>query len=232
MAYALLSGDRPLLFKNTISWDCFIADRGLVRCSHQPHDASISAFVDSRLDSRLKNVLRDLHAFSCLSNLAYQTTRKLSPALYNEMMVSILYRLTHLSFWDEAVQETIRLGLLVFASTVFLQRQYAPQRFDRLLELYNKALFELCHLQGLDLPAPISLWLTILPHLVSSARSARKDWHTEWLADVILQVRVEPWTQACGMLRSIAWVDFIHDQPGKHAFSLAKVPQPGGDQAY
>jgi hypothetical protein len=69
------------------------------------------------LNPKLANGWKDLHA--CLSNLAYQTTCKLSPDTYNEMMISILYRLKHLSFEDGPLQEAIRAGSLTFSSTIF-----------------------------------------------------------------------------------------------------------------
>jgi hypothetical protein len=128
-AYALLFGHQPFFFKEGIAWDCFIANRGLIECSHQPHTNAVRAFAATNLDTRLHNTLRDLHSFSCISNLAYQTTRKLSPEIYNEMMISILYRLTHLSFESDPLQETVRIGLLAFSSTIFMQRHYKKQPY-------------------------------------------------------------------------------------------------------
>jgi hypothetical protein len=78
LAYALLFGHQPLFFKEGVAWDCFIANRGLTECSHQPHENAVHAFAATNLDTRLHNALKDLHSFSCISNLAYQTTRKLS----------------------------------------------------------------------------------------------------------------------------------------------------------
>lgn len=207
-----------------------MADRGLVRCTHQPHDTDIDTFIKTVLDTRLGNALKDLHAFSCLSNLAYQTTRKLAPATYNEMMVSILYRLTHLSFGNDTVQETVRLGLLVFASTIFLQRQYMEQRYDQLLDLYDRSLLGLRKVTDLDLPAPISLWLTILPQLVGGTVRGVKDWRTEWLDESILRTGTDSWCQACEMLRSICWVDFVHNRSGHQAFESAKFRLQGAGQ--
>ncbi len=223
LTYALLLGHRPLLFKEDISWDCFIADCGLVKCTHQPHDAHVRAFAEVTVDTRLHNAMRDLHAFSCISNVAYQTKSKLSPDTYNEMTISILYRLAHLSFERDPLQEAIRIGLLSFASTVFMQRHFMEQPYDHLLNIYSNALLKLYESTNIDLPVPILLWLTMLSHVAMAKGHLPMDWRSVWLDEVILRAGIDSWPQLREMLRSIAWVDFIHDQLGKQAFEAAMV---------
>ncbi|KUJ11890.1 uncharacterized protein LY89DRAFT_722304 [Mollisia scopiformis] len=219
LGYALLFGRQPLLFREGPSWDCFIADCGLIKCSHEPHDAIILAFAQTTLDERLHNVLRDVHAFSCISNVAYQTTRKLSPETYNEMTISILYRLTHLFFESDLLQEAIRLGLLVFSSTIFLQRHIIEQPYENLLNLYGDALLGLfAHGSSTDaLPVPVILWLTILSDMVAGKEIPS----TDRLHTVIGRASIESWSQASEVLRSIAWVDFIHEKRGKEVFEAS-----------
>jgi len=230
LAYALLSGHRPFLLREGLSWDCFIANRGLIQCRHQPHDTNIRAFAETAVDARLYNALRDLHAFSCLSNLAYQTTRKLLPEMYNEMMVSILYRLTHLSFKSDPLQEAIRSGLLAYSSAIFMQRQYMGQPYDHLLKLYSNTLSRLRKATDIDLPLPIVLWLTMLSHVVAHKEFSREDWRKVWLDEAVSRAGIDTWSQAREMLKSVVWIDFIHDSLGMKVFEsailrLGKAPQ-------
>lgn len=240
MGLALRLGTRARLFRKGIAWDCFIADRGLVRCSHEPHEAQIHAFVDDMLDSRLGNCWKDIHAFSCLSNLAYQTTRKLSPESYNEMMISALYRLTHLSFDDndnndnQILQEAIRIGLLTFCSTIFLTRHYMEQPYEHLFGLFSSALFKLlCQSAAatttpsisrtVQPPPPVMLWLMVLYHVVGiNYRKEKEDdhnWQKVWLNNVIsLNNSVDAWPQAHSILKSVMWVGFVHDAAAKKIF--------------
>jgi hypothetical protein len=220
LGLALRLGNRARLFREGIAWDCFIADCGVIRCSHEPHEAQIHAFVDA-LDPKLGNSWKDLHAFSCLSNLAYQTTRKLSPDTYNEMMISILYRLTHLSFEDDSLQEAIRTGLLTFSSTIFLTRHYMKQPYEYLVNLFSSALFKLCQSTSIIVPRPIMLWLMILYHVVAYKEPSPEDWQSVWLDKAVSLTRVNTWPQAHRILKSIMWVDFVHDTPGKKAFEAA-----------
>lgn len=218
-------GYRPRLFRDDISWDCFIADRGMIHCSHEPHGPEIHAFV-KRLDTRLRNAWLDLHAFSCVSNLAYQTTRKLSPETYNEMMVSILYRLAHLSY-DDPLQEATRAGLLAFSATLFMERHFMYKPYLKLLDVYHAALGKLRRCPDTAVPAPVSLWFTVLFHVLARREPSGADWPSVWLDEAITQVRVHEWDQAHDVLRAIMWVDFVHAQPGKRVFDVGQKAAEG-----
>ncbi len=218
---ALRLGIPPRLFRDQIDWDCFIADRGLIRCNHEHHELHISAFVDT-LDSKLRDCWKDIHAFSCLSNLAYQTTQKLSPETYNEMMISNFYRLTHLSFEDDLSHEIIRLALLTFCSTLFLTRLYLGQPYERLFDLFSSTLSRLCQDPGTVVPDSITLWLMILHHVVADKESSSEAWESVQLSKAIALTRMDTWSQAHQVLRSIMWVDFVHDAPGRRVFDAAR----------
>ena len=191
-----------------------------MRCSHEPYNAHLDAFVDA-LDPKFGNCWKDLHAFSCMSNLAYQTTGKLSPVTYNEMMISILYRLLHLSFEESSLQEAIRIGLLTFSSTIFLTRLYMKQPYEHLFSLFSNSLSKLCQSTSIIVPQPIMLWLMILYHMVSYKQPSPEDWHSVWLGKAVSLTRVKAWPDARGILKSVMWVDFVHDAPGKEAFESA-----------
>ena len=220
LGLALRLGRHARLFQEGIAWDCFIAYCGVIRCSHEPYEAQIHAFANA-LDPKLGNCWKDLHAFSCMSNLAYQTTRKLSPDTYNEMMISILYRLMYLSFEDGSLQEAIRTGVLTFSSTIFLTRHYMKQPYEHLFNLFSSALFKLCQSKSIIVPQPVMLWLMILYHVVAYEQPSPGDWQSVWLGKAVSLTKVNIWPQAHRILKSIMWVDFVHDAPGKKAFEVA-----------
>ncbi|EXJ91049.1 hypothetical protein A1O1_04156 [Capronia coronata CBS 617.96] len=226
LGLALRMGSRARLFQTGISWDCFLANRGLVKCNHGTDGAQVDVVVN-KLDPKLGNCWKDIHAFSCLSNLAYQTTRKLSPDVYNEMMVSILYRLTRLSFEDDLLQDMIRIGLLVYCSTLFLTRQYLERPYERLCNLFDAALLRLCQVSANEVPLPplVLLWLLILRHLVAyQERCSESDsWQTVWLDKAVVLTGVDTWLQAQRVLRSVMWVDFVHDERGKECFDASRM---------
>jgi len=167
------------------------------------------------MDSRLHDVLRDIHAFSCISNLAYETTRKLSPELYNEIMISILYRLMHLSFDTDPLQESIRTGLIALSSAIFVQRDILQHPYDHLARVYSNALVKLRNSTDLTLPVPIVLWLTMVLHLVAQKELSPTDWQSIWLDETVLHTGINTWPQALDILRSVVWVSFMHDRIGQ-----------------
>lgn len=180
----------------------------------------MDAFIDT-LNPKLGNCCKDLHAFSCMSNLAYQTTRKLSPETYNEMMISILYRLMHLSFEEDLLQEAIRTGLLTFSSTLFLTRLHMNQPYEHLFNLYGSALLKLCQSTSIIVPQPVMLWLLVLYHVIAYEQPSPGDWQSVRLGEALSLTSVNTWPQAHEILKSVMWVDFVHDAPGKKAFETA-----------
>lgn len=66
---------------------------------------------------------------------------------------------------------------------------------------------------------PIVIWLTILLHEVEHKEQDKEpsqpDWPSLWLDEGILRAGIN--------LRSIVWVDFIHDRLGEAIFEAAKV---------
>jgi hypothetical protein len=141
------------------------------------------------------------------------------------MMISILYRLTHLSLESDPLQETIRTALLVCSSTIFIQRNFMEQPYDHLLNLYNNALLKVHESMDKDLPVPIVLWLTMLSQVVSHEELSATDWRNFWLEKTILRAGINSWLQAREILRSLVWVDFIHGRLGKQAFDAAVTRQ-------
>lgn len=135
-------------------------------------------------------------------------------------MISILYRLTSLSFPHDALQEALRLGLLAISSTLFMQRQYMDNPYHHLLNLYRSSLLRLWESASVAVPTPILFWLAMLSHV---AAPSLIDWSAGWLDESIRRADIKSWTQARELLRSLVWVDFIHDRLGKPAFETAML---------
>lgn len=141
-------------------------------------------------------------------------------------MISILYRLTHLSFTSNPIQEAIRCGLLAYSSAIFMQRQFMEQPYDHLLNCYSNSLFRLRKATDIDLPVPIVLWLTMLSHVVAHKEPSHEEWRTVWLDEAISRAGIDSWSQAREILKSVLWIDFIHDQLGNKVFQSA-IPRLG-----
>jgi len=186
----------------------------LIRRGRVIVEDEVSAFI-STLDDRLANVWKDLHEFSLISNLAYQTGRKLDPHMFNDMMLLILYRLLHLAFDDDSVSEAIRVGLVAFAATMFLRGKGAGRQYYYLAGVFHDVLT--LHASGDDLPPTIQLWL-LLVWGVYSGTQLHEEWLVLWLKRTLQHLQVETWEEMRKALKSVMWIEFLHDPHGKIVF--------------
>jgi hypothetical protein len=141
--------------------------------------------------------------------------------MYNEIMISVLYRLTQLSFEIDPVQEAIRLGLLAVSTTLFMQRQFMKNSYDNLVGIYCNALLKLREYGDVVILPSIVLWLRMVLDVVDGAEDCRGDWLNTWFDEIISRASIQTWSQAHEMLRTMVWVGFVHDRRGKQAFDMA-----------
>jgi hypothetical protein len=100
------------------------------------------------------------------------------------------------------------------------------QPYERLCELFEITLNQLCQINGgiTTLPSSIMLWLMMLYHLVAGRDLLHDPCETGWLEKAILLVEADSWSEGHEILRSVMWVDFVHDSVGMEAFIAAKGP--------
>lgn len=172
----------------------------------------MNLFFQSELDLRLYNVIKDMHIFSCISNLAFQTTRRLSPEMYNEMLTSLLYRLTNLSFDNDLLQETVRLAALVFSSTTFLQRQYIEVRYEQLLRTFRNVLVKFKESYQTQAPPLLTIWLLMVLETSLPGKETLNAMELQWFTETLQMMRMTSPAVIYDSLRTIAWVDFVHTE--------------------
>ncbi|KAF2806033.1 uncharacterized protein BDZ99DRAFT_501563 [Mytilinidion resinicola] len=155
LGVALSTGRKPLFFSDGVSWDSYIASQGKIpalRAQDSDSDPQIPAsglgiFLDS-LDTRLRSVWDDVSEFVRAANIASQCKRGIDSDLYQEVMISIHYRLVNLCFDRRTINEITRLALMAFASTLFLQWRGVRVRYECLAQSLKRALTLLGHSPG------------------------------------------------------------------------------------
>lgn len=161
--------------------------------------------------------MNDLHAFSCMINIASQASRKIRPETYNDIMISILYRLMSLDFDCNDMQEAIRLGMVCYCTTIFMQYRRVKHQYRQLFHTFNESLQNLWR-DGRQLPTPLALWLAILPDVAVRDEIVMPEWRCEWLLELLLVSGVGTWMEAREMLGTVAWAGFMHDKAGERVF--------------
>jgi len=217
VALALCFGERPLFFRNELLWSSYIAAHSLIGAGHVVTiNEELSAFTET-LDERLATIQKDLHEFSLISNLAYQTKRNIDPDMFNEMMVSILYRLLYLEFQVNSSSEMIRIAMVAFASSIYLRRYVARQQNNFLANSFRDALVKMQSSEARYPPA-IELWLLFMFALYAGVGSRKIDWLSSRLEQTIQLLDIRTWDDAKRVLKSVMWIDFLHDPSGRAFF--------------
>ncbi|ETS76532.1 hypothetical protein PFICI_11919 [Pestalotiopsis fici W106-1] len=199
---ALSTGRDPLL-KSYTSWDPYIFPSQESASLVDHLNSNIKSYIDT-LDPRLRNIWNDLFQFVRAANIAEQCNRSIDTDLYLDSMISIHYRLINLGY-ENSAHEAFRLGLLVFASTLFLQWRNMKTRYEHLAQRFKRAL-----MFQEDVPIGIKLWLHIIgqvfifnDHEAQDSRSA--------LTDLLAQCQVNSWAKARNLMKDMLWVNFLHD---------------------
>ena len=167
------------------------------------------------IDIGLENVWADLHVFCISANVAFQTDQKINPEIFQDILISIEYRLLLLDLGKDGFLETLRLGILAFSTTVFLQTQGIKARFNNLsrqlqvsisrLEIFDDSLDE--------------AWLWILfVTAVSTVTNEDDYWLMPLLKAALLKTGKVTWEEVQDMLKSFMWIDVLHDKDGKRVF--------------
>lgn len=217
LSVALQFGRAPLFFSDDIEWETFLVNTNLIRNQRKIVDddrsLKVTAFIKDNLDARLYNLWADLREFSRVAHLACQTGGSLDPSMVNEAMVSTMYRLLHLSFPKSTTNQTLQLGSLAFAASIFLKGQADSRSHQRLAAKLRSALFRTDKASTV-MPPEIRLWLLMILVYVSPP-SVEDLWLVKMVDKVVYETKVACWLDALVMLKSVMWIDSLHNSFSK-----------------
>lgn len=219
LGLALRFGCKPVFFRDAIFWDAYVANNEVDRARNVAvkYDA-VSRFVLT-LDPKLVNVWKDLKEFSRLANLAVQTSYKLPPNRFSEIMVSILYRLLSLSFTNSPVEEAVRLGAITYAAAVFFRWRTMRQRQECLDRMFQSALKAA---RTSPVPPQITFWLLVVWY-TCTLEDLDRGFLTAWLDEIMVQLSVNDKEQARQVLKSVMWIDCLFDASVDVVLSRARA---------
>lgn len=215
LGLVLRFGCKPVFFNTNISWDPYIASQGLIRGLKKVNipETEATAFIKT-LDKRLANVWKDLQEFAMLGNLAHQTSRKLQPNTFSEIMVSILYRLLALPFPESPIEDALRVGMMAFTATIFFRWRSMNQRQKYLDDMFRDALSKLKEASSQP-PLGVLFWLLMLWSITVSPGD---DMIAEWRHGVVQDLGLCSWPEAQKVLKSVLWIGCLFDNSGQQAF--------------
>lgn len=181
--------------------------------------------VDSRYKTEefLNNIDDDLatawgvvQRFCCMINLAAEANHKFPQADLLHTMASVMYRLLYMHFEHGSLDEVIRIGLLAFSSSIFLQWQDVRPSYSHLPNAYRGCLAGLKGMEGVA-PPPL-LWLLFIGAISVFSEPEDHAWLKLWLQREIGSSGVQSWGGMRQILKSFLWIDLVHDKPGQKVF--------------
>lgn len=217
LGWALKYGVKPDFADPEMSWDPHLDDTILLESPVLPESmsASIRDYVQT-LTYKLRNVFADLQAFASVANKLAVSSRKLRPDLFQEIMLSIQYRLMLLEYdMDrQPIEEALRLGLLAFQTSVFIQMKNIRVKYEDLIERLRKTMSRIP--ETVPLLVDLKLWILLMGAI------ALFDPDVRWLEENIRRTaKGRSWEEVHTLMRSIMWIDLVHDTPGRQVFDSA-----------
>ena len=210
LTIAMFTDSKPKFFRDNISWGPYILKGQKTSLESLPrHFAG--------LDMKLSNIWADLREFTKSANLAFQTGQKMDGVLFQEILISVQYRLLHLDVSTCSQNKAIHLGMLAFSTNVFVQMQGLAIRFERLSAQLRDCVLGL---QGLEDDSMLNfkLWLLLVARM-SIVTGARDSWLKPELKKTLEALGLASWTSMRDRLKGYLWIGVLHDNGGKKAFA-------------
>ena len=210
----MLTSRKPMFFSDGISWEPYIA-----KFPNTSHKSLPKHFAS--LDIKPHYIWADLREFTRSANLAFQTGQKIDCILFQEILVSIQYRLLLLDTSAGSLDEVVHLGMLAFATNVFLQMQGLALRFDMLSVRLRGCIFGL-GLQDLedDDMVEFKVWMLFVVR-VSIVSESKDSWIENEMRKTLKASSLTSWEAVRERLKAYLWIDVLHDKGGKEIFEDA-----------
>lgn len=223
---ALESGSRTLFFSSSTSkepYPLFPNLKSLLELqgpsmAHSPYHLGL--FVDDVADE-LSRIWENMSEFCSLINFVADSKQRVSEETLLKAVSSIMYRLINMKFGAGTSDEAIRLGLLTFSCSVFLQWQRLGLSFPPLVSAFRDCLMTI---DSQQMPPHLVLWLFMVG--ATLLFDASDDW---WLKPALRvkmsECDIRSWSEMRHLLKSNLWIDFIHDSPGQLTFNSTDFHQ-------
>ncbi|CAG9984223.1 unnamed protein product [Clonostachys byssicola] len=199
----------PVFFNQSVSWDPYLV---ISRTPQDVNDETMSWWITDNLEPRLCTIWEDLRQFRRMSIFANEANHKIPKETFTELMVSLSYRLVNLSYDLDSPNEVVRLGMLGYVTSIFLQWGKTAE-FHHLRHMLGGTL-KAMHLGMSDIPMPARLWLFLTWHLLHPSEQ-----EVGMLDGLLGSMSRDDtpliWSDVEDLLRSTVWIGHMHDTEGE-----------------
>ncbi|RSL80915.1 hypothetical protein CEP52_017303 [Fusarium oligoseptatum] len=201
LGWSIRNGCKPELYKGIPTWHPLLETiHGISAPAHlQTTTTALLQMMDS-WDYKIKSAFKDLRDFFSLGQPTHPRSSKAGARNIPR---------------DYAIK-AIRLGLLAYESTIFLQIQGVKLKSDLFTSQLREAI-EAIPVEG-EAIANVKLWLLLIGSMVIFDSKA------PWLAQSIQSLTGrQTWSQVRKRVKEVMWIDIIHDLAGSEAFEAAQA---------
>ncbi|CAH0039396.1 unnamed protein product [Clonostachys solani] len=216
LSHALRNSRRPIYFRDNISWEPYITGSSHTSLARFEDDKELSRIIQS-LDTRLYNVWTDLREFCQMANLGCQTGLKLPHGTFNEILLSVSYRLSHLAFDRSPALEAFRVGMLAFATSIFFSWPELRAINVSVNRAFQDALWKL-RSSGDQFNPLLTFWV-LMVWKVQVHKEAPEKLFADWFGEVKLSIPIASWAEARAVMKRVLWIDILYDGQGKAEFN-------------
>ncbi|KAI0139588.1 hypothetical protein F4776DRAFT_616844 [Hypoxylon sp. NC0597] len=207
-------GTRPL-FLDVLSWQRF----PLHPESHQIEFPCNTDKVPKSINGQLVMIWTTMERFCSIINFAAKSKSRIPKEIFLNTMASVMYGLIDMEFDVRSTDEVIRLGLLAFSSSVFLQWKQMRMSYAHFSALYKDCLMRV---DFSNIPAQLQLWL-LMVGAISVFGKVDNEWLEPPLTATMNLCHIGSWTDMRDLLSTFMWIGIAHDELGKSVFDSMYV---------
>ena len=172
-----------------------------------------SAAFESDINGNLARAWEVMRGFCTLANVVAHSQNKLPKETLLDTMASVMYRLLRMGFEAGSVDEAVRLGLLSFASHIFIRIQHGGMVFPQFPTIFVN------HLRNFDqaVPFQVLLWLLVVGSMIAPTAADSASFKPR-IRTIMDEHGIRSWPELKDILDSIMWIEVVHDRPGAALF--------------
>ncbi|KAK6522976.1 hypothetical protein TWF281_002403 [Arthrobotrys megalospora] len=211
--FSLQSGSLPRFYRDEFP-------HAIIRSSPQWPDTSYEAFITTTnaqiYNIEIQSVFRDLLSVSRFINMMGTTAQKLEPFMFQEILISVGYRLMHIFPLDRvtslgATENACQLAFLAMVSTMLIKKSHSRLPYPFLAGLFHDAITRLDDNPMVD--DNFLFWLLFMG-AISVFEIKDEDWLRLKLRKSISKMELGSWQDVKNILGNYPWIIFFHDDPG------------------
>jgi hypothetical protein len=223
IAHAFHLDSRPLFYRDEFPREMV---ESILDLHNLKGDVAKAAKQIKTMEQSLQIITQDI---SSMFLILQRRLTKFDPFDFQEMLISVLYRLLNLPTLSKLALETEvnqqyihSLGSLAFTSTLLFT--YLPAKKMAFRLLTRRLRSALVHMSPASVRIPALLWALFMVG-ISTLHDTHVTWLLPWIKLTTSSLGIENWPDAEAHLRQYPWIDSFHAEPGQKLWIMMSAGQ-------